>query len=133
MCSSDLVIDEELPVEVQKERCQELIGILKRHDPIFQNTRLNMIHWGSTISEENVSAPKIILGSCFMGTQEYEKLTTGACPHAGYDELLTFLRLFQARSKIIILLAKEKNTRETEESRKLLQPFLGRKMIRFYL
>ena len=46
-----------------------------------------------------------------------------------YDELTRQLKLFYARSKIVIVLSKgDYITKEKEEVEKNLKPFLGRKM-----
>ena len=128
-----VVADYHLPYEELKESCSEIAGALKRTDEVFRNVRLNLIKWVSDdiIIKEVSALPKLQMGSCF---EDYEVLTGKTDESAGsdksLDELLRQLKLFYARSKIIIVITDGSYQRVDEKKiQEYLHPFLGRKMI----
>ena len=128
-----VVADYHLPYEELKESCSEIAGALKRTDEVFRNVRLNLIKWVSDdpIIKEVSALPKLQIGSCF---EDYEDLNGKTGKDAGseksLDELLRQLKLFYARSKIIIVITDGSYERVDEKKiQEYLHPFLGRKMI----
>lgn len=110
-----------------QEECGQIAGTLKRTDDIFRNVRLNLIKWVSDdeIIKEVSSLPALQLGRGF-GDYEPERGDGGK----SLDELLRQLKLFYARSKIIILITDGSYRRVDEEKiKEHLQPFLGRKLV----
>ena len=128
-----VVADYHLPYEKLKESCSEIAGALKRTDEVFRNVRLNLIKWVSDdiIIKEVSALPKLRMGSCF---EDYEDLVVktekSARSEKSLDELLRQLKLFYARSKIIIVITDGSYERVDEKKiQEYLHPFLGRKII----
>ncbi|MGN0387600.1 MAG: hypothetical protein ACI4ER_02210 [Suilimivivens sp.] len=128
-----VVADYHLPYGELKESCSEIAGALKRTDEVFRNVRLNLIKWVSDdiIIKEVSALSKLQMGSCF---EDYEDLVgkteKSARSEKSLDELLRQLKLFYARSKIIIVITDGSYKRVDEKKiQEYLHPFLGRKMI----
>ena len=128
-----VVADYHLPYAKLKESCSEIAGALKRTDEVFRNVRLNLIKWVSDdiIIKEVSALPKLRMGSCF---EDYEDLVVktekSARSEKSLDELLRQLKLFYARSKIIIVITDGSYERVDEKKiQEYLHPFLGRKII----
>lgn len=118
------VFDFNLPKEEISNMSKEIVNTLKQHSPIFQNARLNVVEWKSDneIEHKIVSMPLIQMGSYFKDyrTQPKEKRI---------EELVVQLKLFQARSKLIILLTDEKYLLEDMNKWKQhMNPFLFKRM-----
>ncbi len=120
-----LVLDCRLSEEEIKETAAELAKTLKQHSEVFRNVRLNLVEWKT---EEKLTGRVVPLPMLMMGSflEDYEP-----CQGELYaDELFAYLRLFQARSKLILIVTSgEVQMREEEVCRKSLKPFLGRKFI----
>ncbi|MDE7332533.1 MAG: hypothetical protein K2O16_09895 [Lachnospiraceae bacterium] len=122
-----VAVDYHMDCEQLREECGQLAAALKRTDEIFRNVRLNLIKWVSDdeIIKEVSSLPALQLGKSFED-YEPEKADGGK----SLDELLRQLKLFYARSKIIILITDGSYMRQDEEKiREYLHPFLGRKLV----
>ena len=120
-----LVIDCGLPAEEAKEQVQGIVKALKSHSETFRNVRLNVIWWKSDreIATEVLPMAAMQLGTPFDG---YEQKQEDKC----IDKLLENLKLFQARSKLILLLSKgDFSVQDQEKCMESLKPFLGRKML----
>lgn len=120
-----LVIDCGLPAEEAKEQVQGIVKALKSHSETFRNVRLNVIWWKSDreIATEVLPMAAMQLGTPFDG---YEQKQEDKC----IDKLLENLKLFQARSKLILLLCKgDFSVQDQEKCMESLKPFLGRKML----
>jgi len=120
-----LVVDYCLPPEQIEAACKEMIAALKSCDKIFMNARLNLIKW---ISDEDIRKEVSSMGMVQMGRafSDYEPGDTGK----SLDELTRQLKLFYARSKIIIVLtAGEYLIVDEEIVENNKKPFLGRKMM----
>lgn len=128
-----VVADYHLPVPELKESCREIAGALKRTDEVFRNVRLNLIKWVSDdiIIKEVSALPRLQMGSCF---EDYEdligKTEESARSDKSLDELLRQMKLFYARSKMIIVITDGTYIKKDEKKiQEYLHPFLGRKMI----
>lgn len=120
-----LVIDCGLPAEEAKEQVQGIVKALKSHSETFRNVRFNVIWWKSDreIATEVLPMAAMQLGTPFDG---YEQKQEDKC----IDKLLENLKLFQARSKLILLLCKgDFSVQDPEKCMESLKPFLGRKML----
>lgn len=120
-----LVIDCGLPAEEAKEQVQGIVKALKSHSETFRNVRLNVIWWKSDreIATEVLPMAAMQFGTPFDG---YEQKQEDKC----IDKLLENLKLFQARSKLILLLSKGNfSVQDQEKCMESLKPFLGRKML----
>lgn len=116
--------------ETLREECAQLAGALKRTNEVFRNVRLNLIGWISDerIRKEVSSLTALQMGKCLEGMEEERPGEKGA--EKSLDELLRQMKLFYARSKLIILITDGSFRRVDEEKiREYLHPFLHRKLI----
>lgn len=120
-----LVLDMRLPEQNLKETAAELAKTLKQHSEVFRNVRLNLVEWkpGERLTSRVASLPVLMMGS-FLESYEAQKGDVYA------DDLFAYLKLFQARSKLILIVtAGEVQIREEASCVSSLKPFLGRKLI----
>lgn len=120
-----VVVDCGLERETAKENIRSILKALKSHSDTFRNVRLNVVWWKS---DEEIVTEVIPMTVMQMGTpfEEYEQRRE----EKHLDPLLENLKLFQARSKVILLLSDGKFQVEKEEvCLDSLKPFLGRKML----
>lgn len=125
-----IVADYAVEKEELTENIKRTADALKRQDEIFRNVRLNLIKW---ISDEQILKEVSSLTTLQMGRgfEDYEKYC--AVPgrqEKSADELFRQLKLFYARSKLILVFtdgAFKVADQKTAEA--CLQPFLGRKML----
>lgn len=119
------VVDYTLPTETAVSMIKETAAVLRSHSQIFQNVRLNLLHWkeDGVLINQPVPISMLQLG---RGLEDYETLPC----EKSLDALTDTLKRFHARSKLIIcLLGTGAVVLDKERSRKNLQPFLGRKSI----
>lgn len=120
-----LIVDCNLEKETAKTSIQAIVKALKSHSETFRNVRLNVIWWKSDeeIVTEVTPLPVMQMGTPF---ENYEQMDR----EKHIDTLLKNLKLFQARSKVILLLSDGEFQIENEEAcMESLKPFLGRKML----
>lgn len=120
-----LIVDCNLEEQKAKESVQAIIKALKSHSETFRNVRLNLIWWKSDeeIVTEVTPMPILQMGTPF---DAYEKMAA----QKRIDLLFANLKMFQARSKLILLLSDGDFSIENEEEcMESLKPFLGRKML----
>lgn len=120
-----VVVDYHLPLSDIREITTETVSLLKSHSEIFRNVRFHLIHWKSdnTIVKESSSMAKVLTG---VAWENYEQSTD----EKYLDELTRQLKLYYARSKLILLITdKEPLIREEEQVQKNMQPFLEKKLI----
>ena len=120
-----VVLDHNLSSETVQELIPGLFRTLKMHSEVFRNVRLNMVQWKSNESITNQVTPMSMAGlSSYY--KEYE------CDRREKDwkPFIQYLKMFQARSKLIIVVTDGKNAEENEETLKMLmQPFLDKKLM----
>ena len=120
-----LIVDCAMDKNAAKEHIQTIVKALKSHSETFRNVRLNVIWWKSDeeIVTEVVPMPMMQMGTPFENYQQ-----NSVQKHI--DALLWNLKLFQARSKLILLLSEgDFVIASEEECMESLKPFLGRKML----
>lgn len=120
-----LIVDCNLEKNLAKESVQTIVKALKSHSETFRNVRLNVIWWKSDeeIVTEVTPMPVMQMGTPF---ENYERMAA----QKRIDVLFGNLKLFQARSKVILLLSDGTFGIESEEAcMESLKPFLGRKML----
>ena len=120
-----LIVDCSLEKEDAKNCVQTMIKALKSHSETFRNVRLNVVWWKS---DENIVTEVTPMTVLQMGTpfEAYEQ----SCEKKHIDVLFRNLKMFQARSKLILLLSDGRFTIVSEEEcMGSLKPFLGRKML----
>lgn len=118
--------------ETLRKECAQLAGTLKRTDEVFRNVRLNLIGWISDerILKEVSSLTALQMGKGFERMQEGYPAPEEEGLEKSLDELLRQMKLFYARSKLIILITDGSFRRADEEKiREYLHPFLYRKLI----
>ena len=123
-----IVADYHIPKEELDAMASKLANGLKRQNETFRNVRLNLIKWVSDeqIIKEISALPTLQMGRAFADCEELtEKVDAKTL-----DELLRQLKLFYARSKVIILLTD--GSYRIEDEKKVwehLNPFLRRKLL----
>ena len=120
-----LIIDCNMSKETAKTNVQAIVKALKSHSEVFRNVRLNVVWWKS---DDEILTEVIPMAMLQMGTpfDTYEKMAA----NKRIDPLFANLKLFQARSKLILLLSDGQFFVEDEEQcMESLKPFLGRKML----
>lgn len=118
------VFDFNLPKEEVSNMSKEIVNTLKQHSQIFRNARLNVVEWKSDdeIEHKIVSMPLIQTGSHFKDYKIQKK-------EKRIEELAVQLKLYQARSKLIILLTDEKYLLEDMNKwEQHMNPFLFKRM-----
>lgn len=120
-----IVADYHMPYEELNEISKKIANGLKHQNETFRNVRLNLIKWVSDeqIIKELSSLPKLQMGSAY---EDYAKTTEDKT----LDELLRQLKLFYARSKVIIVLTDGSYYIKDEKAVwEHLNPFLRRKLL----
>lgn len=143
-----LVCDYHIPEAKLKEITAELIDCLKRHSEVFRNVRLNLVKWvdDSRIIKEVVPMTYVRMGKvfedcallCGTGVLKDALETIGlaevveevvSSPKT-MQELTRQLKLFYARSKVIIVITDGSFTvGDKVKTKENLYPFLYRKML----
>ncbi len=120
-----VVADYHIPTEELREDCRKIAQMLKKDDT-FRNVRLNLIKWVSEdcIEKEVIPMMYLLTGSAFEKQLETETGTKTL------DELFRQLKLFYARSKVILILTDGSyEIADKEAVKAYLQPFLARKLL----
>lgn len=120
-----MIVDCNLQKEAAMESVKSILKALKSHSEIFRNVRFNVIWWKSDdeIITEVIPIPVMQMGTPFEA-YEQRKISKKL------DVLFRNLKLFQARSKVILLLSDGDFSIENEEGcMESLKPFLGRKLL----
>lgn len=125
-----IVTDYSIPKEELAGNLKRIADALKRQDETFRNVRLNLIKWVSDecILKEVSSLTVLQMG---RGLEEYDIYADAqGKEEKSVDELFRQLKLFYARSKVILVITEGAYKVADEAAVKAhLQPFLGRKMI----
>lgn len=120
-----LVIDCGLPEDYVRELSAETASILRSHSEVFRNVRLNLFYWQSDETMTNRVIPISFLqtSGCFA---EYHREQN----HKRLEVLAAKLKLFHARSKLILVLAdKEIYVEDQQELLQNMRPFLEKKSL----
>lgn len=125
MFEMTVVLDQNLPGQTVEEIVPELLKILKRHSDVFTNVRLNLVRWYN----DEIIKNQVIPMSMAMLTSNYEDYEEHKTDKQ-YQVLMQNLKLFHARSKLIIVITDGKYEKGDEEAlRTIMQPFLYRKVM----
>ena len=125
MFEMTVVLDRNLSKDVAMEIVPHLLKVLKRHSEVFANVRLNMVKWETDDVIENQIIPMsmAMISSHYAEYEQMKKVKN-------YQALMRSLKLFHARSKLIIVVTDgEYETGDEAELKKLMQPFLYRKVM----
>lgn len=133
-----IVADYHMPAEMLQEDCAAIVGALKKHSEVFRNVRLNLLKWVSDdcIIKEVTPIPYLQMGRAF---EDYEKYADkagmpegehGVDAEKSLDELCRQLKLFYARSKVVLMITDGSFViRDKKAVKEALQPFLYRKLL----
>lgn len=129
-----IVADYHIPKEELSAMAAKLAHGLKRQNETFRNVRLNLIKWVSDeqIVKEISALPVLQMGRAFADYEDYAaaEKQPGVAQLKSLDELLRQLKLFYARSKLIIVLTD--GSYQIADEKKVwehLNPFLRRKLL----
>lgn len=124
-----VVIDGNLSRRQVMDYLPELLGTLKIHSEVFRNVRLNVVQWqGDEDIQCKVSPMSVVQLSNYYGDYEQH-----ICKK-NFEKLISYLKLFQARAKLIILLTDGTYEVEQEEMlQRAMQPFLEKKLMQVVL
>ena len=120
-----VILDYNLSREIVQEIVPQLFRTLKMHSEVFRNVRLNMVEWKSDENISNQVSPMSMAGlsSYYEG---YECRTE----KKDWMKLVQYLKMFQARAKLIILATDGENKEIAPEPLKReMQPFLDKKLM----
>ena len=99
------------------------------HSEVFRNVRLNMVQWESDERIANQVIPMSVAGlTSYYESYECRQVTKD------FQKLVQYLKLFQARAKLIILLTDGTNEEgSTEMLKAAMQPFLDKKLMQIVI
>lgn len=120
-----LVVDCGLPEEYVRGMAADIASVLRSHSEVFRNVRLNLLYWKSEEEMENKVEPLSFLqmSKCFEDYHEQKK-------GKSLEMLSAKLKLYHARSKLILVLAGKKPViKDREVLRQNMYPFLGKKSL----
>lgn len=120
-----VVFDHNVSRETVQNVVPQLLRCLKMHSEVFRNVRLNLVQWEADEIISNQVTPMSMAGmaSCYEG---YE------CRKQSKDvkKLMQYLKVFQARAKLILLITDGENEEGSIESLKIaMLPFLDKKLM----
>lgn len=119
-----VVFDSALEKEDASAAGKQIAAVLKSMGDTFRNVRLNLVLWNQAKIRHEISAvPHLITGNAF---REFEHSDATKI----LEELCGNLKLFQARSRLVILVTKESwEVNDAARLKENLNPFLYRRMI----
>ena len=123
-----IVISSRLDVVSLKENIKAIVDALKRSNEVFRNVRLNLVRAKAEGGFKNTVIPLIFLqtGKIFEDNNRYEETMTTA----SLSEICSYLKLFHARSKLIIIFTDtEYNRGDKAVLKEALNPFLKQKLL----
>ena len=120
-----VVIDHKLSKECVQMVVPQLLRTLKMHSEIFRNVRLNMVEW---CSDDAITAQATPMS--MAGLSGYYEGYLQQSEKKDFLKLVSYLKLFQARAKVIILLTDTGYEISSQEGVKAaMQPFLDKKLM----
>lgn len=125
MLEMAVVLDGNLSKKQAVECMQMLIGTLKRHSEVFRNVRLNMVYW---ISDEKIETQ--LSPMAMVQLESYYEAYEQKAEEKTFECLIEYLKKYQARAKLVILVTDGKYIIENAEGlTEKMQPFLEKKMM----
>lgn len=120
-----VVIDHSVPKESAQTVVPQLLRTLKMHSEVFRNVRLNVVEW---CSDDLITAQ--VSPMSMAGMSGYYEGYIQQKEKKDILKLVSYLKLFQARSKMIILLTDVECEAFAQDSVKTaMQPFLDKKLM----
>lgn len=120
-----VVIDRNLSKEEVTSYLPLMLRSLKMHSEIFRNVRLNVVYWGGDDDTTcSVSPMSMVMMDSYYEDYRQKKTTKT------FETLAGYLKMFQARSKILILLTDGSYQVAHEELlEQVMQPFLEKRLM----
>lgn len=119
-----VVVDTSLEKELVTAVLPELLYSLKALDKVFQNVRFHLAYWKDEGVTDRVCPMLLAMSEGFYG--DYAHVPA----EKPLEDLVEYLRVLHARSKLILLLTNGAYRIENEEQVKQhMQPFLQKKMM----
>lgn len=123
-----IVISSRLDVVSLKENIKAVVDALKRSSEVFRNVRLNLVRAKAEGGFENKVVPLIFLQTGKIPEDNNRHEETMAI--ASLSEICSYLKLFHARSKLIIIFTDtEYNRGDKAVLKEALNPFLKQKLL----
>ncbi|MBQ8280118.1 MAG: hypothetical protein IJZ23_09785 [Roseburia sp.] len=120
-----VVLDHNVSRECVQELVPQLFRSLKMHSEVFRNVRLNMVDWEADEVLRNQVTPMSMAG---LASFYEDYVCRPKCKD--FRKLVQYLKVFQARAKLIILVTDGANEEGSSESLKAaMQPFLDKKLM----
>lgn len=120
-----VVLDHNVNREMVQDLVPQLFRSLKMHSEVFRNVRLNIVNWESDDVIVNQVSPMSM-----AGLSSYYEDYVCRPERKDFMKLVQYLKVFQARAKLIILLTDGENEQGSPESLKTaMQPFLDKKLM----
>lgn len=109
---------------------KDVVASCKKQSEVFRNVRLNVIKWGKDTISADVTAMAYLQTGTFFDDYEMQE------EQKSLDELMDYLKRFQARSKLIIFLTPKESIlgyiKDKDILIKAMNPFLKQKIIFLY-
>lgn len=102
----------------------KLIRALKSQGEVFRNVRFNFVSWKSDREIQNKVCPMM---TAF--TEEFYQSYVQTAEEKSFIKLVEYLKVFQARAKLIIVIGDELEITDGQEVKKTMQPFLDKKLM----
>ena len=120
-----VVVDKNLSAEMVRDLLPQLLKTLKMHDRTFQNVHFNLAYWEQDERMENKSCPMAMaMTEGFYQNYPKEQFSKDL------GNLMTYLKLFHARSKLIVLLTDgDYHISDMEVFNQSMRPFLEKKLL----
>ena len=123
-----IVISSRLDVVFLQENVKAIVDALKRSNELFRNVRLNLVRAREEGGFENEVVPLIFLqtGKAFEPKEHFGE----SMPTASLSEICSYLKIFHARSKLILIFTDaEYDLGEKAKLKDALNPFLKQKLL----
>lgn len=123
-----IVVSSRLDVVSLKENIKAIVDALKRSNELFRNVRLNFVRPKAEGGFENNVVPLIFLqtGKVFEPKEQFGDATA----RISLSEICSYLKLFHARSKLILVFTDtEYDLGDKEVLKEALNPFLKQKLL----
>ena len=119
-----VVVDKNIEKEALRSILPQLLRALKQQGNVFRNVRFNYVQWKAAGAENQVCPMMVPMTEGFY--EAYESCVE----EKNFAGLVDYLKVFQARAKLIILLTDQNVTQwKGDETRRRMQPFLDKKMM----
>lgn len=118
------VLDHALEGDYIRALSADIAMTLKQSDEVFANVRLNIVDWfaDDSISSNTGALAGVCMGRPFLQWEQSQQPKRLEC-------LCEYLKKFQARSKLIIVMNKVYEIEDRARLEEALKPFLVRKLI----